>query len=633
MTQKGSVSFVRKRDSVAQTQKFLVNLDLRGNELRNVVLGTTSGTAAGAIWFDTTTNLVAFVGENGAVQNVAPKSFVEAQVADLQASITTNVAQLSADIAAEASARSAAISAVEASLAAEVTRATAAEAGLDAAVTAEASRATAAEAALAQDIAAEATSRTATDASLQSQIDDVVADLNALDSTYASDAELAAEATTRAAADSALDTRVTATESKNSDQDAAIAGLTSDLATESSTRSSADSALDARVTTVEGVLNNLDANFATEAELSAAVAAEAARAQSAEAGLASDVAANASAVAGVASDLATEAARAIAAEGTLEDAILAEVANREAAVSGVTASLSAEVADRTAADAALDTRVTSLETFSATVVTGVQLTAAMETEVARADAYADAAALAAENNAKAYADLRAQGLNVKEAVKALVLSNGFTQLPNGTYTAYSSFDFATMQPKPEDLGVALEVGDRVLWSTVEGSSEAAIYIVAAGAWTLAEDFANDTHKVGSMVFVEQGYAGGTVWSISNYNAYDSSLPAFLGASPLTGPGTLWGTNGVSVNGVDISINVAEMVSIHAMARKAVATIGDGSATTFSVSHELGQDVTVSVRDIATGELVMAGVSCGASSVTIDFASAPAADAYRVVIIG
>jgi hypothetical protein len=616
---------------VAQTQKFLVNLDLRGNEIRNVVLGTTSGTAAGAIWFDTTTNLIAFVGANGAVQTVAPKSFVEAQVADLQASITTNVAQLSADIAAEASARSAAVAAVAADLASEVALREMQVASVADYLDVEVARATAAEAALAQDIAAEATSRTATDASLQSQIDDVVADLNALDSTYASDAELAAEATARAAADSALDTRVTATESKNSDQDAAISGLTSDLATESSTRSSADSALDARVTTVEGVLNNLDANFATEAELSAAVAAEAARAQSAEAGLASDVASNASAVSGVASDLATETSRAITAEGAITADLNQAVSDLNYGITEVANFLDVVNANMQAADAALDSRVTGLENFSATVVTGVQLTAAMATEVDRSNAYADAAAAAAEAAAIAHADLRAQGLNVKEGVKAVVkFADGFGTIPSGA-GQYLAFDGDTYP-------VTLAVGDHVILSDRDGSFSGGIYTVQTGTWTQRADWANDPDKGGSFVYVNDGFYGGTAWASVDILQFDPNAtePRWFWQQMTGTPNVFSNDETITLSGPnynDMSVNVAKLVELHAVTRKVVATIGDGSATSFTIAHTLGQDVTVSVRDTATGELVMAGVSCGALSVTIDFASAPAADAYRVVIIG
>lgn len=600
---------------MAQTQKFLVNLDLRGNEIRNVVLGTTAGTAAGAIWFDSNTNLVAFVGENGAVQTVAPKSFVEAQVADLEATITTNVAQLSADIAAEASARSAAVAAVAADLATEVTARQAADAGLATDIATEASARAAADSALSSDIASEASARQSADAALQTAINAVAADVAALDSTYATDAALASEATARAAADSALDSRLTAAESKNTAQDASIAGLTSDLASESSTRASADSALDTRVTAVEGVLNNLDANFATEAELAAAVAAEASRAQAAEAGLATDVAANASSIAGVAADLATETARAIAAEGSIESNLTSEVARLDGSIAGVQSSLNQETADREAADSALDGRVSSLEVFSATVVTGVQLTAAMQAEEARADAYADAAALAAENNAKAHADMLAQGLNVKEAVRVVVTGSQNTP-KSGTYTVGD---------------VALQVGDRVIWTDGDGALSGGIYIVQNGAWTEATDWANDDHKAGSFVYVAEGWFASTAWA-----AFDANIgqgAPIWSFTQLTGAGTMYGMDGVTVDGITITINAAEMVSVHAMARKATATIGDGSATTYTVTHTLGEDVTVSVRDIATGELVMAGVTCSSSSVTIDFASAPAADAYRVVIIG
>jgi len=74
---------------------------------------------------------------------------------------------------------------------------------------------------------------------------------------------------------------------------------------------------------------------------------------------------------------------------------------------------------------------------------------------------------------------------------------------------------------------------------------------------------------------------------------------------------------------------------HAIARKYTAVIGDGSATSIAVTHNLGsRDVTVQVYDASTYESVETGVArTSTSAVTLTFAVAPSAGAYRVVITG
>lgn len=69
--------------------------------------------------------------------------------------------------------------------------------------------------------------------------------------------------------------------------------------------------------------------------------------------------------------------------------------------------------------------------------------------------------------------------------------------------------------------------------------------------------------------------------------------------------------------------------------KKVFTIGDGAATAITVTHSLNTtDIIIQVRDASTGDVIL--VDCKPASVntaTITFASAPAANAYKVVIIG
>lgn len=72
-----------------------------------------------------------------------------------------------------------------------------------------------------------------------------------------------------------------------------------------------------------------------------------------------------------------------------------------------------------------------------------------------------------------------------------------------------------------------------------------------------------------------------------------------------------------------------------LARVAGQDVGDGSNTSFTVTHNLGtQDVIVQIWDKATYDTVIADVvRTNTTSVTVTFASAPSSNAYRVVVTG
>lgn len=74
---------------------------------------------------------------------------------------------------------------------------------------------------------------------------------------------------------------------------------------------------------------------------------------------------------------------------------------------------------------------------------------------------------------------------------------------------------------------------------------------------------------------------------------------------------------------------------NAITRKHSEVIGDGTATSFTVTHNLGtRDVTVQVFDTTTYESVEVGVvRTSTTAATISFAAAPTAGAYKVVIVG
>ena len=86
--------------------------------------------------------------------------------------------------------------------------------------------------------------------------------------------------------------------------------------------------------------------------------------------------------------------------------------------------------------------------------------------------------------------------------------------------------------------------------------------------------------------------------------------------------------------VDISSLETKLVT-DSFTRKASASVGNGSATSFAVSHNLGsRDVVVNVYDNATWDTVEVDVvRTDTNTVTVSFATAPGTNAYRVVVIG
>ena len=86
--------------------------------------------------------------------------------------------------------------------------------------------------------------------------------------------------------------------------------------------------------------------------------------------------------------------------------------------------------------------------------------------------------------------------------------------------------------------------------------------------------------------------------------------------------------------VDITALESKLVT-DSFTRKAVANIGNGSATSYAVSHSLAtRDVQVQVFSNSTYDTVEVDVvRTDSSTVTVSFATAPSTNAYRVVIVG
>lgn len=178
-------------------------------------------------------------------------------------------------------------------------------------------------------------------------------------------------------------------------------------------------------------------------------------------------------------------------------------------------------------------------------------------------------------------------------------------------------------------GVSVIAGDRVLVKNQSTGSANGIYVAAAGSWTRATDFDANSELLGAACFVSEGTTNGnTVWLMT------TDAPIVIGTTALVFTQIGGGTSLTAGNGITIISNVVA-VDPAIVARKASATIGDGTSTTLTVTHNLNtQDVLVSVRQVSNNEVVIADVVAnGVNTVQITFATAPSTGQYRVTVIG
>ena len=120
----------------------------------------------------------------------------------------------------------------------------------------------------------------------------------------------------------------------------------------------------------------------------------------------------------------------------------------------------------------------------------------------------------------------------------------------------------------------------------------------------------------------------------------TTLGSTIVTSSLTAVGTIatgtWEATDVAVahGGTGASTAAAARTNLGATT-KVTGTIGDGSATAIAVTHSLGtDDVVVEVYDATSKETVICDVDrTSTNAVTLTFASAPASNAYKVVVIG
>lgn len=259
----------------------------------------------------------------------------------------------------------------------------------------------------------------------------------------------------------------------------------------------------------------------------------------------------------------------------------------------------------------------------------------------------------------AYVDSVAQGLDIKTAVRVASTGNVNRTSPGAAID-----------------GVTLTAGDRVLLKNQSTGNQNGIYIFngASSAMTRSTDADTSAEvKSGMFTFVAEGTANsdrGYVLTTDNPITLDTTSLTF---TQFSGAGTVVGTsNRISVTGNQIDIDAAYVgqASITTLGTVAtgvwhgtavavlyggtgatdiatarsnlgtvgryVTTVGNGSATSFTVTHSLGSvDVMVELYDTSSKQTVYADITrIDANSVTVGgFITAPSSGAISVVVLG
>lgn len=232
---------------------------------------------------------------------------------------------------------------------------------------------------------------------------------------------------------------------------------------------------------------------------------------------------------------------------------------------------------------------------------------------------------------KAYVDSAVEGLAWKDSVRVATQANVNLASPGATID-----------------GITMAVNDRVLVRSQTTTSENGIYIWngAAVAMTRALDASTAPELEQAVVTVEEGTSAGSTFRQTAVNftlgagavSFTSFGTAAAAATDTTAGVVELATQAETDVGTDAAraITPATLAGYAGLLRKRVLTFGDGSATQYTHTHNLNTlDVHCEVyRTTGSQDTVLVDVDrISVNAVRYTFASAPALNAFRSVVIG
>jgi hypothetical protein len=231
---------------------------------------------------------------------------------------------------------------------------------------------------------------------------------------------------------------------------------------------------------------------------------------------------------------------------------------------------------------------------------------------------------------KSYVDGLVEGLAWKDSCRVATQANLNLTSPGATVD-----------------GVTMVSGDRVLVRAQTTASQNGIYVWngAAVAMTRALDAGTFAELEQAVTSVEEGTSAGTSYRQDQINGtIDTSSVSWV-TFGTSAPAASETTAGIAEIATQTEVNTGtddsrfvtplKLASWSGRIKKYAASIGDGTNTSYTVTHNLATlDVNVTVFNNSTGEEVITDVThATTNTLTIVFATAPTANAYRVVVIG
>lgn len=231
---------------------------------------------------------------------------------------------------------------------------------------------------------------------------------------------------------------------------------------------------------------------------------------------------------------------------------------------------------------------------------------------------------------KSYVDSLVEGLAWKDSCRVATQSNLNLASPGATID-----------------GISMASQDRVLVRSQSTASQNGIYVWngSAVAMTRSLDASTFDELEQAVTTVEEGTSAATTYRQDQINGTIGSSTiswvTFGAAAPAASETTAGiaeiATQAETDAGTDDAriITPLKLATWSGRVKRYAVSIGDGSATSYTVTHNLAsRDVHVTVYNASTYDEVITDVThATTNTLTIVFATAPASNAYRVVVVG
>jgi hypothetical protein len=231
---------------------------------------------------------------------------------------------------------------------------------------------------------------------------------------------------------------------------------------------------------------------------------------------------------------------------------------------------------------------------------------------------------------KAYVDSAVEGLAWKDSVRAASTANINLASPGATID-----------------GIAMVLSDRFLAKDQTAGAENGLYVwngaAVVATRSLDANTANELEQ--AIVTVEEGTSAAATFrqTVVNFilgttpiawTSFGNSVPA--ASTAVSGTVTLTVQGETDAKSATKIATPAQIAAASWMLRKALGDIGDGSATSITINHNLGtRDIQIELfRNSAPFDSPIFEVQrTTVNSVTVVFVVAPTAAQYRCVVIG